>query len=150
MLDIVGDLLGTSTKTRSMSEFDLSVADVQQLQAIKSELKLCRHADRDVVFLEHALSGVPLVMRLPPVLRRVLVDAFEKIDVEQGMQVVRAGRLADSFYIIGSGEFNLDSPEVNEGRSSLGRFGRGGLIGERVLYLSLVGRTPFTITCALY
>ena len=113
-----------------MSDFDLSVADAQQLQCITSELKLCRHTDRDAAFLEHALSAVPLVMRLPPVLRHVLVNAFEKIDVEQGMQISRAGRLADSFYIVGSGEFNLDSPEVNEGRSSLGRFGRGGQIGR--------------------
>ena len=88
MLDFVAEILDTNNKkTRSMSDFDLSVADAQQLQCITSELKLCRHTDRDAAFLEHALSAVPLVMRLPPVLRHVRRRAVWPVRAGPGRRV---------------------------------------------------------------
>ena len=117
------------------------------LQRIKKEVRTYAKSAEEKAILNGMVQTVAPIMRLPADMRRVLIDAFTKVEIVEGQRVVDAGEPADSFFMIASGQFNLDSPEVNEGRSSLGRYMQGHILGERVLYVAGVGRTAFTVTC---
>ena len=117
------------------------------LGEIRKELKTYKHSDGDTALILAALEKVAVIARLPPALRKVTAEAFKRVDVPEGRKVSSAGDAADSFYVVGGGTFNLDSPEVNEGRSSLGKYTKGSIIAERVLYIEQIGRTPFSVTC---
>ena len=72
-----------------------------------------------------------------------------KVDeVAEAQKVCKAGKKADCFYVVASGVFDLTSPKINDGKTSLGTVRKGGLIAEHVLYGGgAVGRLLYSVTC---
>lgn len=128
-----------SAQAQAAPEFDaVHTAAVQTFQSSPEEKEL----------LSKAVEQCDRISKLPPQLREVALAAFERFDYNQGDKVLTAGEPANCFYVVGRGSFNLTSPEVNEGRSSLGRYVAGQIIAERNLYiLRQDSRSPFSIDC---
>lgn len=144
MAELLSGLAGKAATRGSTFDSSLSEADVQEF---RKEISTYKHSGDDLRFLSETLMPVLPIARLPPLLKKLLLEAFKRVEVREAHCVCTAGDPADVFYVVASGCFNLDSPEVNEGRSSLGRYKRGDFISERVLYIDSVGRTPFSVTC---
>ena len=98
-------------------------------------------------FLEATLTNVQPIERMLPLVRKSILLAFSRIDVDKGTRVITAGDPGDKFFIVGSGCFNLTSPEINDGNVSLGQYCKGGIIAERSLYIARDFLMPFDLTC---
>lgn len=97
--------------------------------------------------LLNAMEQCAPLHKLPTAARQLASKAFQKLECTAGSVILEAGDPANEFYIVGSGTFCCTSPEVNHGRSLLGRFRKHEMIAERNVYILRPGRSPFGVTC---
>ena len=90
------------------SVFDSSLVE-GDLQNIRSEVTTYVHSQADTAILNKAIAPIPPMQRLPPLLRRLTVECFKKVEIPTGRVVITAGDAADSLCVVGSGTFNLNS-----------------------------------------
>jgi MFS family permease len=83
------------------------------------------------------LGGVPIFAPLPPAVVEALAGALQLVRFPEGAVVFRRGDRGDSFYVISSGEI-----EVDAGRPELIVLGRGDFFGE----IALLADVPRTAT----
>jgi serine/threonine protein kinase len=104
-------------------------------------------SDEEKAQLLQVLQSCMPMARLSSGLQHLACGCFEKLECSAGQTILMAGDPANETYVVGGGTFACTSPEVNSGRSLLGRFVKQQMIGERNLYIRSTKRSPFTITC---
>jgi CRP-like cAMP-binding protein len=92
---------------------------------------------------ESELQSIPLFESLPRDQRRVVAQHADKIDVDEGTELVRQGEFAYEFFVIESG-----SAEVLRDGEHIADLGPGDFLGEMGIVSKAVRNATVTATAA--
>jgi ATP-binding cassette subfamily B protein len=79
------------------------------------------------------LDGLPVLALLPPEVRRLVVESFDRVTYSFGEPIVRQGERGDAFYVIARGRVRVVAAGDDGIEIPLNRFGPGDSFGETSL-----------------